>query len=205
MAEPQSNTSQCSKCGRLTGSALHHCPFIPAPDRFWSKVQIGSLDECWLWLGGQSPDGYGKFKAGRQTVRSHRFAWELENGSIPTGMQVLHRCDVPLCCNVKHCLFLGTNDDNMADMAKKGRAARGELHGSRTHPERVPRGERHGLYIHPERRARGTRHGRTHLSEEDVRAIRRARESLKILARRYGLGKTTVGHIRAGRSWRHVP
>jgi hypothetical protein len=53
-------------------------------------------------------------------VLVHRVAWELTNGPIPLGQCVLHRCDNPPCCNPKH-LFLGTQDDNMADMASKGR------------------------------------------------------------------------------------
>jgi hypothetical protein len=52
--------------------------------------------------------------------RSHRAAWKLTHGPIPDGLQVLHRCDNPPCCNPAH-LFLGTQQDNIADMHKKGR------------------------------------------------------------------------------------
>lgn len=66
--------------------------------------------------------GYGKIydaESNRQ-ILAHRAAWQLENGPIPADLHVLHRCDTPLCCNVSH-LFLGTNDDNIADKVQKGR------------------------------------------------------------------------------------
>lgn len=50
-----------------------------------------------------------------------RVAWELVNGPIPDGLDVLHRCDNRACVNVERCLFLGTHVDNMADMKAKGR------------------------------------------------------------------------------------
>jgi hypothetical protein len=53
-------------------------------------------------------------------VYAHRLAWEKANGPIPAGMYVCHTCDVPACVNVEH-LFLGTQSDNMKDMAAKGR------------------------------------------------------------------------------------
>jgi HNH endonuclease len=55
---------------------------------------------------------------------SHRASWELYVGSIPDDKCVLHRCDNPACVNPHH-LFIGTNQDNINDMVKKGRNAFG--------------------------------------------------------------------------------
>lgn len=79
---------------------------------------------CRLAVGGEA----GTFKP-RKTVLAHRAAWELANGPIPDGMNVLHECDNPPCCDVKH-LFLGTIADNNADMRAKGRASGCKLRGA---------------------------------------------------------------------------
>lgn len=52
---------------------------------------------------------------------AHRISWLIHRGPIPSGMLVLHSCDVRRCVNPKH-LFLGTQLDNLRDMATKGRA-----------------------------------------------------------------------------------
>lgn len=44
----------------------------------------------------------------------------MVNGPIPKGLNALHRCDNPPCVNPDH-LFLGTLQDNNADMKTKGR------------------------------------------------------------------------------------
>ena len=83
-------------------------------------------DDCWLWHGlrgkATNPRKYGGFCINKVMYSAHRIAWALNHGPIPAGLQVLHKCDVPSCVNPSH-LFLGTNKDNMADKARKGRAS----------------------------------------------------------------------------------
>lgn len=88
--------------------------------RFWRKVQ--KSDGCWWWISVRNEDGYGQFRndeLGRMEG-AHRFSWRLTHGDIPHGMCVLHHCDNPPCVNPDH-LFLGTQQDNIADMHAKGR------------------------------------------------------------------------------------
>ncbi len=55
-------------------------------------------------------------------LSAHAQAWVDRHGPVPAGMRVLHKCDVPACRNADH-LFLGTQAQNMADKAAKGRSA----------------------------------------------------------------------------------
>jgi hypothetical protein len=90
-------------------------------ERFWSKVDVRGLGECWPWTGARNTKGYGTFWVGEHKwSTASRFAWERTNGLIPAGMQVCHRCDNPPCVNEAH-LFLGSAADNTADMVAKGR------------------------------------------------------------------------------------
>lgn len=92
--------------------------------RFWSKVQAGSLDECWLWNASKEPSGYGHFKlSGKEgTVQAHRVVMLYVTGHWPERY-VLHHCDVRACCNPRH-LYEGTQQQNVQDRQERSKTWR---------------------------------------------------------------------------------
>lgn len=100
-------------------------------ERFLERVRIppnATGEECWGWGGLKNPKRYPSFDG----QIASRVSYSLFNGEIPDGLFVLHKCDNPNCCNPKH-LFLGTQADNMSDMAAKGRAHKPLTHCRRGH------------------------------------------------------------------------
>lgn len=143
-------------------------------DRFWAKVDKGSPNECWLWLGGRATGGYGVALHDGKRWQAHRLAWTLTYGPIPNGMLICHRHDNPSCCNPAH-LFCGTQKDNVADAIAKGRMLRGEMN------------------------------GKAKLTEHDVLEIRaRSTEVQARLAEEFGVVRSHIGNILAGRYWKHL-
>lgn len=95
-------------------------------ERFSSKYRIDSTG-CWIWTAARitasptSKKERGTFNLnGHGPVLAHRASYSIFKGEIPLGKLVLHRCDQPLCVNPDH-LFIGTQKENMQDMAIKGR------------------------------------------------------------------------------------
>lgn len=118
--------------------------------RFWTKVK--KSEACWLWTA--SVTGGNRVQHGQVTlprvcgyqphIYAHRLSWMLAYGPIPEGLQVCHHCDVPRCVRPDH-LFLGTQDDNLKDAARKGR-----FHTPRTRT--LTLADRLAIFHMPERR-----------------------------------------------------
>lgn len=158
--------------------------------RFWSKVDRTGTG-CWLWTAGRSRRGYGVFSSSQRYVNAHRVAWELTYGAIPPGLLVCHRCDNPPCVNPEH-LFLGTAADNARDAAAKGRLLCGDENPSRRNREIRPRGEGHA-------NAKLTAAAVLRLREDYRRGF-----SYRELGVRYGIQRSHVHNLIAGRAWKHL-
>lgn len=149
----------------------------PLAERFWPKVDKRGPDECWVWNGRRNQRGYGKLRLDDRRYRgAHRISWFLAHGEWP-DLFVCHSCDNPPCVNPAH-LWLGTNDDNIADRLAKGR---------------------------PPGPARGEANRTAKLTPVQVLEIRAAGGRGADLARRFGVTNTTISHIRLGKTWRHLP
>jgi len=154
--------------------------YKPRNINFWDYMDR-TESSCWEWKGYRNKDNYGQFQLKGKIRYTHCVAYELAKGAIPEGMEVCHTCDNPPCCNPDH-LWLGTHHDNMLDMKRKGRnkfvCAIGEAH-------------------------RGSK-----FTSDQVVSIRReyatGKVSLKALASKYNVGKSTIYDIVTGHTWKHI-
>lgn len=146
-------------------------------ERFLNKVAFGLCD-CWYWTASRTRLGYGTHGSMLGEVRAHRFAYRLFKGPIPSGMCVMHTCDVRYCVNPDH-LVLGSHKENMRDMQRKGRGVLPNVSGERN----------------PQAR----------LTDESVKVIRElvaAGRTQISVARQFGVSPMAISRVVRKETWR---
>lgn len=148
---------------------MHGKPFEQHMDEVYYEPNTG----CWLWPGYVDRNGYGLGNFRGKRHFAHRASYMLLVGEIDESLYVLHKCDVPACVNPGH-LFLGTQADNMADMARKHR--------------------------HVGSRGKKIRSGPRKISDEVVMKIRTDGRSGAAIARDYGISRSHANLIKASKT-----
>lgn len=167
-------------CSRSCALSMRPRRRTPLAERFWSKVNVGGLYDCWEWTGARSPQGYGRIWVADQheKVPAHRVSlmWHLGLDSLPAEMDACHHCDNPPCVNPAH-LFIGTRAENIADCIAKGRFVMGD-------------------------RANGVK-----LTSAQIPLIRQqlaAGLTRPHIAKQFGVSRAAIRMIEIGKNWRHI-
>lgn len=151
---------------------------ITTLQRFWSHVV--KSDYCWEWSGGKTVKGYGAFWFDGKLQPAHRVSYVLHFGDFNRALLVCHHCDNPGCIRPDH-LFLGTAKANTADALAKGRLWCPRLKGSDVLTAKLN-----------EKQAR------------EIFELYKSGLSQQAIASRFSVGRTTVGRIVRGVTWKHV-
>ena len=123
--------SYCGYCRTARHFCSRQCAAISrrlTKAQFWARIErevsiraVHLGTPCWIYTGPFNPvSGYGQVG---NSGTAHRLAYKLTHGRLPKRpKQVLHRCDVKLCCRPDH-LYAGTQKQNIADAIERGRMA----------------------------------------------------------------------------------
>lgn len=147
----------------------------PARQRLEDRCIPVPESGCLIWLGALDGSGYGIIRIDGKTFRTHRASFYFANNGIPDGLHVLHHCDIRCCINPDH-LYTGTNSDNIADKVKRGRVVTTFKNGA-DNPNAV-------------------------LTAEKVKEIRLSTLTQVEIAKKYGVGQTTVSDIKTNKIWK---
>lgn len=118
--------------------------------------------------------GYGLLWHEAKTQGAHRISYEAFIGPIADDLVVRHICDNPGCINPNH-LIVGTIRDNVVDREQRGR-----------------------------RDVKGEQIGTAKLTAAQVIEIKESDLTLKALSEKFGVDRSNIWAIRAGKSWKHL-
>jgi len=89
--------------------------------RFTDKIDYGlNEDDCHIWTGALSDEGYGDFWVGGKTVRAHRVGYLLRFGEFPIEHYLDHKHNT--CDGRRYCV----NTDHLEEVTKTENDARAQ-------------------------------------------------------------------------------
>lgn len=193
-----------------------------------ARVEPEPNSGCWIWVGPWKDNGYGVqygvASHQRKQDYAHRKMMRFVHGTIPDGLEVDHRCRNTVCVNPDHLEFVTRRENLLRGQTFAARNAQKTHcpHGHAYSPENTyvpPSGGRHcqSCLDKRARDAKAYNLRRTidrgqwrnaKLTWSLVREMRTRRaqgESVKSLARQFGIAESTASNVLSGHRWREEP
>lgn len=123
-------------------------------------------------------DGYARIRYNGKHDRIFRVLYQKKYGKIPKGKVLRHLCNNSWCCNIEH-LKIGTQKENMEDMAKCGRSQKNKKN----------------------YKINGINNGSCKLNEKEVKEIYLSSLSNGKLSKLYNVSKTNISYIKNKKQW----
>lgn len=91
-------------------------------------------EQCWEWVGGLSPKGYGRVCIAQKECKPHRVVYTEYFGEVAADLDINHLCLNRLCYNPSHLEAVTRTINNQ----KRGQFTGSETHCKRGHERRGP-------------------------------------------------------------------
>lgn len=172
-------------------------------------------DECIIYPV-TNDDGYGSIQTRvngkKKHYLVHRVVYSHFNNNIHLSRDniIMHTCDNPPCCNIKH-LRLGTHADNSRDKVLKGRQAKGNKiwkysSGKYTKEEKekrrrmIPEGYKHGFQNGhvPQNRSISV------CTAKQIKKLISESKRVSEIAKIFNVNRTIVSDIKRGVSYKNI-
>lgn len=68
----------------------------------FARIQFSGKEDCWKWLAGKKPGGYGTVNFNGKGYNAHRAVYEAFVCKVPEDVQIDHLCGIRDCVNPYH-------------------------------------------------------------------------------------------------------
>lgn len=97
-------------------------PYFNDHERFFSKIKVNIITNCWEWTASINKSGYGKFHIINSDYFAHRVSYSLFKNDLTTDLVIDHICRNRKCVNPDHLrvvdVYINITENSLSGAAK---------------------------------------------------------------------------------------